>query len=67
MIRLIALLTILSTSAWVDVTGPVRVIDGDTIHIAGERIRLTETPFTSPVNASVCTASTLPRRTNRDG
>ena len=40
MIRLIALLTILSTSAWVDVTGPVRVIDGDTIHIAGERIRL---------------------------
>lgn len=40
MIRLIALLTILSTSAWVDVTGPVRVIDGDTIHIAGELIRL---------------------------
>ena len=29
-----------ATSAWADITGPARVIDGDTLDIAGERIRL---------------------------
>ncbi len=34
------MLTLLPTLAVADVTGPARVIDGDTIEVAGERIRL---------------------------
>ena len=40
MLRLGLLLTPLPTFALADVTGPTRVIDGDTIKVAGERIRL---------------------------
>ena len=40
MLRSALLLTLLPTIALADVTGPARVIDGDTIEIAGERIRL---------------------------
>ena len=40
MLRLALLLTLLPTLALADVTGPARVIDGDTIEVAGERIRL---------------------------
>ena len=40
MLRLALLLTFLPTPALFDVTGPARVIDGDTIEVAGERIRL---------------------------
>ncbi len=40
MLRLALLLTLLPTLALADVTGPARVIDGDTIEIASERIRL---------------------------
>ena len=38
--RLALLLTLLPTLALADVTGPASVIDGDTIEIAGERVRL---------------------------
>ncbi len=37
---LIAVLALLPTLALADVAGPARVIDGDTIEIAGQRIRL---------------------------
>ncbi len=37
---LAAVLLLLPSFAVADVTGPARVIDGDTIEIAGERIRL---------------------------
>ncbi len=37
---LIAVLALLPTIALADVAGPARVIDGDTIEIAGQRIRL---------------------------
>ena len=40
MVRVIALLILLASPAWADATGPARVIDGDTIQIAGEHIRL---------------------------
>ena len=40
MLRLALLLTLLPALALADVTGPPRVIDGDTIEVAGERIRL---------------------------
>ncbi len=40
MLRLALLLTLLPTLALADVTGPARVIDGDTIEVASERIRL---------------------------
>ena len=40
MLHLALLLTLLPTLALADVTGPARVIDGDTIEIAGERVRL---------------------------
>ena len=40
MLRLAFLLAILPAIVLVDVTGPARIIDGDTIEIAGERIRL---------------------------
>ncbi len=40
MLRLALLLTLLPTLAFADVTGPARVIDGDTFGVAGERIRL---------------------------
>ncbi len=40
MLRLALLLTLLPTLAQADVTGPARVIDGDTIEVAGERVRL---------------------------
>ena len=35
---LIAALCLLATPALADVTGPARVIDGDTLEIQGERI-----------------------------
>ncbi len=40
MLRLALLLTLFPTLALADVTGPARVIDGDTIEITGERICL---------------------------
>ena len=40
MLRLALILTLLPTLALADISGPVRVIDGDTIEIGGERIRL---------------------------
>ncbi len=40
MLRLALLLTLLPAIALADVAGPVRVIDGDTIEVAGARIRL---------------------------
>ena len=39
-LALIAVLCLLATPALADVTGPARVIDGDTLQIQGERIRL---------------------------
>ncbi len=40
MLLLALLLTLLPAVALADVTGPAHVIDGDTIEVAGERIRL---------------------------
>ncbi len=40
MLRLALLLALLPTLALADVSGPARVIDGDTIEVAGEHIRL---------------------------
>ncbi len=40
MLRLAFVLTLLPTLARTDVTGPARVIDGDMIEVAGQRIRL---------------------------
>ena len=40
MLRLALLLTLPPAVALADITGPSRVIDGDTIEVAGERIRL---------------------------
>ena len=40
MLRLAALLLLIPTVALADITGSARVIDGDTIEIAGQRIRL---------------------------
>ena len=37
---LIVILCLLATPALADVTGPARVIDGDTLEVQGERIRL---------------------------
>ncbi len=39
MLRLALLLTLFPALALADVTDPVRVIDGDTIEVAGKRIR----------------------------
>ncbi len=39
-LALIITLCLLATPALADVTGPARVIDGDTIEVQGERIRL---------------------------
>ncbi len=36
----IFILCLLATPALADVTGPARVIDGDTIEVQGQRIRL---------------------------
>ncbi len=36
---LFAIALLAATSAWADITGPARVIDGDSLEIAGERIR----------------------------
>ncbi len=40
MLRLALLLVLLPSVALADITGPARVIDGDTIEVAGQRIRL---------------------------
>ncbi len=40
MLRLALLFTLLPALALADVTGPARVIDGDTIEVAGERLPL---------------------------
>lgn len=40
MLRLAFLLTLLPTVALADITGPARVIDGNTIEVAGQRIQL---------------------------
>ena len=40
MLRPALLLTLPPTLALADVTGPARVIDGDTIEVAGKRIRV---------------------------
>ena len=40
MLRLALILALLPTLALADITGPARVIDGDTIGVAGQRIRL---------------------------
>lgn len=40
MIRFCSLFLVLAAPVFADVTGPVRVIDGDTIVVSGERIRL---------------------------
>ncbi len=40
MLRLALVLTLLPALALADVTGPARVIHGDTIEVAGERVRL---------------------------
>ncbi len=37
---LIAALALIPTLALADVAGPARVIDGDTIEVAGQRVRL---------------------------
>ena len=37
---LIAALALLPTLALADIAGPARVIDGDTIEVSGERVRL---------------------------
>ena len=42
------------TFALADITGPARVIDGDTIDIAGERIRLHG--IDAPESAQTCVA-----------
>ncbi len=43
---LIVTLALLATPALADVTGPARVIDGDTLEIQGQRIRWLPTPTT---------------------
>ena len=40
MFRLAALLLLVPAVALADITGPARVIDGDTLEVAGQRIRL---------------------------
>lgn len=40
MLRLAALLVLIPTIALADITGSARVVDGDTLEIAGQRIRL---------------------------
>ncbi len=40
MLRLTLLLALLPAFALADITGPARVIDGDTIEVAGERLPL---------------------------
>ena len=40
MLRLAVLLLLIPTVALADIEGPARVIDGDTIEVAGQRIRL---------------------------
>ncbi len=49
-LALLLLLTLLPTLALADVTGPSRAIDGDTVEVAGERVRLhgVAAPETSP-------------------
>ncbi len=37
---LVVLLLLVPTAALADITGPARVIDGDTIEVQGQRIRL---------------------------
>ncbi len=37
---LLALLAFLPTLAFADISGPARVIDGDTLDVQGQRIRL---------------------------
>ncbi len=42
MLRTVAVLVaLLPTLAQADVTGPARIIDGDTLEVAGHRVRLT--------------------------
>ena len=40
MLRLAVLLLLIPTVSLADITGPTRVIDGDTLEVAGQRIRL---------------------------
>ena len=57
MLRTIILLAValaFSASALADITGPARIIDGDTIVIAGERIRLHG--IDAPENGQSCVA-----------
>ena len=44
MLRLAYLLTFLLTLALANISGPAQVIDGDTLEVAGQRIRLHSIP-----------------------
>ena len=48
----ILILCLLATPALADVTGPARVIDGDTLEIQGQRIRLHG--IDAPENRQLC-------------
>ena len=55
MLRIVAALIFLSFSAYADgITGKVRIINGDTVEVAGERIRLHG--IDAPEAKQTCTA-----------
>ncbi len=58
---LIALVLVfaLLQAAWADITGQARVIDGDTLEVAGQRIRLHEIDAPGLAVSKVSVAATL--------
>ena len=49
----VVLVVLLPTMALADISGPARVIDGDTLEVAGQRVRLTAWVFAPAQGCSV--------------
>ena len=60
----LALVMFLPMPAWADITGQPRVIDGDTIEVAGQRVRLHG--IDAPESRQLCRKDGKPWRCGKD-